>query len=890
MSEPPASDPESELSEESESARESEPPISGAGELDASESQAGAQEDGDLRVPAETRSRLGELAWPASAALVALVSLLLPIGRAGIWEPPELEVADQARRIALNVMGASGLSLEGANNAVPTLGELERGELPFTSVALGFKLFGLHDWAGRLPLAVWALIGALAVYALVARLVDRRAASLSVIALATMPLYFLQARTMLGDAVTQSSLALAAAGLGLAVFDHDGDFRLGQLGSAVVGVVGLAAGFGSRGALLGVAVPALAVGLAWLLSIGVRRRGNAFSSLVGCASLLLGCVAVWKGLQALLHASPTNYNIWLGAGVDPARQRPTFDLVLEQLGHGLLPWSALVPFAIGRLFVVYSPGEVVDDRVAARRERGLSLQLLLLLVGALALTAHALMAPTTGELPFCAVFALAAAIGVALSEADRCHFGGSMAAGVTVAALAIIFYTDFKNFPVIGLSAFVVDGGKFPDSFAETATKIVKLGTLLCIGGFFGLIFERGQGGSETGARPFDRRPYRQYLDTLQNSFDGNLRFFLLLVEAGAIAFAVLSFFSARFLQWPRIELMPSQLRSVLAMVWLLLPLALCLPLGALAARDGLRWLRGRASFPRFSLAVVPLAAFGLVLSLGYYPALAAQISPKEVFEAYDRLAKSDEPLGMLGENGESASYYAGSPVISQPNAPSAARWLDSPEQRRWLVMRAEDLAQINAKFRERHHKNVPVLDGRSSEILLASNRIEPGETDQNPFRHWILDTPRQPAFDVGANLDQLTNLGWELSKNGQPVETELVDGKPWPLVKPGVDYQFAIHWRVNRSISGNWKTFIHIDGYRKRYNGDHDTLEGKYPVHLWRPGDQIVDIHTIRLEPHFTPGRYEVLYGLYIGDRRLEVRQGPHDNNRIKAGYLIVR
>ncbi|MGE0323962.1 MAG: ArnT family glycosyltransferase [Polyangiaceae bacterium] len=883
MSDPPAS------------GRESEPPESGSATGDSAANtaaDASGAESPDLRSkagPRVTRSAPLRFGWPLAAALVALTSLLLPINRAGIWEPPELNVADLARRIALNVMGATGLSLEGANNSVPTLGELERGELPFTSMALGFKLFGLHDWAGRLPLAVWALLGALCVYLLVARLVDRRAASLSVIALSTMPLYFLQARTMLGDAVTLSAVAISSAGLGLAVFDHDGSFRPARLGWALLGFAGLAAGFGSRGALLGVAVPSLAVGLAWLVSLGVRRRGSGFSALIACVSLLVGVVAAWKGLYALTHPDPTNYNIWLGAGINEARQRPTFDLVLEQLGHGLLPWSALVPFAIGRLFVVFSPADGVTEAELARRERALGLHLLLMLVSSLALAAHALMAPTTGELPFCAVFALAAAIGVALSEADQRHFGGSMAAGITVAALAIIYYTDFKNFPVKGLTAFVVEGGKFPDSFAETATKVVKYGTFLCIGGFFGLIFERG--GQDDGAseRPFDWKPYRKYIDTLQDSFEGNLRFFLLLIEAGALAFAVLSLLSSRMLAWDRIESMPSQLRSVLSLVWLLLPLALTLPLCAMLARDAVRWLRERRAFPRFSLAAVPLAAFGLVLSLGYYPALAAQISPKEVFEAYHRLSKSGEPLGMLGDNGESANYYAGSPVLTQPNAPAAARWLDNAEQRRWLVMRADDLAQINAKFRERHHKNLPVLDGRSSEILLASNQLGDGEIDQNPFRDWILDAPRDPEFAVGANLDQLTNLGWDLTKDGKPVPTETVDGKPWPIVKPGVDYQFAIHWRVNRSISGNWKTFIHIDGYRKRYNGDHDTLEGKYPAHLWRPGDQIVDIHTIRLEPHFTPGRYEVLYGLYIGDRRLEVKQGNHDNNRIKAGFVIV-
>ncbi len=97
---------------------------------------------------------------------------------------------------------------------MPTRGVLGRGELPFTSIALGFRLFGLYDWAGRVPLAVWGSIGIAATYLLVARLADKLTAALSAVVLATTPLYFLQARVMLGDIVTMAAYAGAYAGLG----------------------------------------------------------------------------------------------------------------------------------------------------------------------------------------------------------------------------------------------------------------------------------------------------------------------------------------------------------------------------------------------------------------------------------------------------------------------------------------------------------------------------------------------------------------------------------------------------------------------------------------------------------------------------------------------------
>src|SRR5690242_16607366 len=71
------------------------------------------------------------------AAGLTLASLFGPLSASGIWEPPELKVADLARRIAVNLLGAQALSVPGGVNTVPTAGELGRGELPFTVIAAG---------------------------------------------------------------------------------------------------------------------------------------------------------------------------------------------------------------------------------------------------------------------------------------------------------------------------------------------------------------------------------------------------------------------------------------------------------------------------------------------------------------------------------------------------------------------------------------------------------------------------------------------------------------------------------------------------------------------------------------------------------------------------------
>src|SRR3954469_883220 len=152
---------------------------------------------------------------PTRLLVIALAALFIfPfLAQSGIWDPYELDAAELARRIAVNTYHAGGLALPNANNSLPTLSDLKMGELPFTSMALGFKLFGLHDWTGRLPLAIWGFFGILALHEFLARFVDRRAGLYGALALATMPLYFMQARTMLGDIVTMVALIFGFTGL-----------------------------------------------------------------------------------------------------------------------------------------------------------------------------------------------------------------------------------------------------------------------------------------------------------------------------------------------------------------------------------------------------------------------------------------------------------------------------------------------------------------------------------------------------------------------------------------------------------------------------------------------------------------------------------------------------
>jgi 4-amino-4-deoxy-L-arabinose transferase-like glycosyltransferase len=822
----------------------------------------------------------------ALAAAVVLVSLLGPISASGIWDPHELKVADLARRIAFNLLGGSALALEDSVNTVPTLGELARGQLPFTSVALGFRLFGLAEWAGRLPLALWGIAGVLALYALVARLADRAAGAFAALALATMPLYFLHSRTILGDIVTMSAIAIATAGLAIACFDRPSPDespskrRTRRALWLLLGLAGLAAGFGARGVLMGVTAPALGVGLAWLaLAAAGGRARDRFGDACGALALLIGLVTVAIGLRALraADANPTQFSMLIGAAIEKPRQLPTVDHVIHYLGHGLFPWSAVVPFAIGRLF---RPPHGVNGP-ALDRETGL--RATLILVAGVGFGVYGLMAQWTGHVAFGPVAVLAAIAALAFRDFER-GAPGSRTLAMGVAALAILLYSDFKVFPEKGLSAFAVQEARFPESFKQTATKIIKYGTL----GFIALFLLAFMEKSRPGERRFEREEYLRWPRLVRTLWNGNLMFGFLVAEAALIGFALLSFLSRTRFHWKQFEGMGPIARQAASWGYVALPLAVIVaPLVGYLARDAARWFFARVPVSRAVAAALAVTAFGAVLSLGYYPALAAQISPKEVFVAYKKLAQPGEQLGLLGVGAGSARYYAGRDVPTFTNVTTAFNWLVEKPERRWLVTRASDLPQLNSTYRgwikERGGRgNLPVLDARSSEILLVSNQLLPEQRNENPFDPWILDEAPRPTHPLDANLGgQLDALGFDVT---------LPDGRPVDAVVPGKTYQFRIYWKVTAAISGNWETFIHIDGFQRRFNGDHPTFEGKYPFHLLRVGDTAVDIYPFSLEPNFTPGEYQVFYGLFIGSRRLEVKRGAHNDNRLDAGRLRVR
>jgi 4-amino-4-deoxy-L-arabinose transferase-like glycosyltransferase len=811
----------------------------------------------------------------------ALATLVAPAFGNGVWDPYELRSLELARRIALGLFGAADFALPGAENALPSRGVLDRGELPFTSMALGLKLFGLHPFAARVALLAWALVALCAGYLLVRRLAGRGPARLSVLLLAATPLFFVHARTLLGDGVTQAALALALAGLTLALFD-DGSRRL-RAGFFLLGCLGLLLGGLSRGLLLGVAVPALGPAGAWLVQrLAGTGRSDRLTTAAGSSLLAIGTAASVAGALVLAQAvaEPQRYFALLGFGVVRGTTRPTFDALLHALGHGLFPLSALLPVALGRLLL--APLAAEDSA----RERETGLRLSVLLTATLGFGMGGLLADSAGVVPFGPVAALAIAGALALADLDR-GAPASPAAGLIVAALLALFLLDFRNSPEQLLRVFAVDSARFPESFQAPGARWLIAGTAVAAIATLLAFLER----DEPDKRAFALDDFLAWPRTLRDLWNGNLMFGACVVEAALLGFFAFDLLGERFPAFQRFAAGSELTRLLNRVAWLALPSLFVLPFLVLAARDALRWLarvRDGGGFGvlvprRGSLAACGFVACGTGLGVGYYPGLAAQLSPQDAFEEFRARARPGEAIGVVGSSAAAGFYAAGRGTTVFETAEAGYDWLVEPGARRFLVFGSNALAGLNARFRElaEPRRNLPVLSARSSEILLASNRLEAGERNENPLERFLPSVLPKLTRPLDANLGgQLDVPGWDVLD---------LEGRSVASVRPGRRYEFVVYFRVVARVTGTWDTFVHIDGFQRRFNADHTTLDGAYPFSFWNAGDLIADRREFVLEPNFGAGEYRVYLGLYSGSRRMPVQRGAHSDDRLEAGTLVI-
>lgn len=786
----------------------------------------------------QTWKQSGVVWGTAACGFVALL-LLVRISAFGIWDPWELGTADAARKLA------SGQP-DGVASASVWI------------VSRGFAAFGIHEWAGRLPIALCGIATAILAFAIGRRYADLRTGVYTALVAGTSPLFVFNARAMLGEApgfAAQTLVAFCALAWLCPRRDEEDSPRRMALWFAAT-LASLALAIWVRGALLAALPPlAAAVVVAWFTLAEPHRRPALWAATALAAGLALLIV------RDVLRDSG-DPSLWLGGHV-VANTPPTFDRVLEEVFHAFAPWSALLPLALGRLWLrsasLYEPPAELSNEAR--------LVFVAIVWSALGFAGQTFFMSRYGtEVTFLPVVALALLVAVFLRDLEREH-EPSWVLAIAAAFLVGLVLRDYSLYPNGPVNGMPLASFEVPSVFNPRITWAGLLGAFaLCA--FFGFGVTKESGGAlELGA------PYR----FLRAQWQRGWAFKAWLIALALVLVSVVAFgISIHVTSLPeRLRMNTIAIRWVRRLVYV--PVIVS---AAIAGAQLLRWGFSKLGPWRFAPLLAAGGAIGIYASQGYLPALSEHFSPREVYATYNLLARSGEELGEYKVGGRAAAYYATGAVVELDTVESLIEHL-AQDSRRWAAFPAEELPEIDRRFRQRKHAHLFVADARSARVVLATNLPIQGRKDENFLRDVVTSAP--PAkiqHPVSANFEKkIELLGYDLDLPH--------DG----YVGAGESFKLKWYFRALSHIPAGYRIFVHVDGRGQRIHGDHDPLDGKYPVKLWDPGDVIVDEQKLDVPSSYGSGDYTIYIGFYSGETRLSVESGPNDgSNRVVAGVLRIQ
>jgi 4-amino-4-deoxy-L-arabinose transferase-like glycosyltransferase len=774
--------------------------------------------------------------WTAVTLAFIAVLLLGRLAAFGVWDPWELRTADDARRWASQGPAAH-----------------ERFSLGLWLVSAGFRLFGVHEWAGRLPIALAGLACVAASYALARRYLDSRGAVYAALIAGTTPLLLFNARTMLGAAPDMALSGLAGVmALGALVPASESDSTSPWAWLLACLALVLASTL-TRGALLGVVPPlGAAVAAAWLDAPEQRARRLSRLALTAVWLALAFCVGrdVWR--------DASEYSVWIGGGAS-AGAPGTFDAVVEQVFHAFAPWSALLPIAMSRLWILDSSPSPSPSSSPTR-----ALQSACLIWIAVAYGAQTLFVSRYGrEATFLAVVPLAVLVAHALRDLER-EDSGSNAAGIAVLLLVGLLLRDFATYPGGTMQGMPIANFEPPKVWnPRSALSAVLIPFGLCAA--LGLAAPRA-------ARSLDwRAPYRFF----GVQWRRGLRFRIWLIAAAGLLAAACIVGALAYIT-PRSFHVPSLALKLLKRL-LYAPVALG---GAWLLGQGIGFAFGWLGSRRFVPLLLAGAAWGVYAAQFYLPALSNHFSPRDVYTTYNQLAKPDEPLAELRISSRTAAYYAKGRIIEVSTVPQLVDHLTGSGQR-WAAFPEDSLPDVDRAFRAATGRHLFLADARSAHALLAASQPVPQRKDENYLSQAVrTDPPEHLQHPVTVNFDERVELlGYELKL---PHST---------YVGAGESFTLTWYFRSLRKLTTTYRSFVHIDGEGQRIHGDHDFVAGKYAVTLWEPGDIVVDEQKIDVPASSHAGEYVIYMGFYSGDTRLPIKQGPNaGEDRARVGVLRIQ
>ncbi len=750
-------------------------------------------------------------------------ALLLPmLGSFGLWDPVEIRQADLAQEV----------SKTGSYRDVTVDGRYSpRPPLYVWLVAVGFKLFGVNELAGRLPLALVGLLALLIAYRVGRRLISQEAGIGAALVLGSTPAFLFQARQLESDVVFYASILAGVGGLAAYLCPANGRRSRWDL---AMGAAGLVAGFLSRGLVLGVAYPLaalfLTLGISWRTvlvppepppppepktddddpdSDPYREQaaepppeytlGVAFKQALPGLGIALLIAAGLVGLFLAILKNPTY--MLLGAEWRKSMAPPTFETTFRDLGWGFFPWFGLVPLALGS-FVLAQRGRTSERPPDAFPK----LLVLLLVVGGYILSSF--WQGYMGSIRYPALPWLALGVGVLAADLWVTRRMVHRFWAVVAVGLVLVLQQDYLVRPDGLVFSHLPEAPTYP-------TELKLKNIMRVIGAIFAVLFFFSLGGVPTavGEIKGDRWYHR---------------------------------LACRVAGW--LDMGGGLIRRLFD------------PAGH----------RVRAATAVVAIIFAGFCTFYLT------PQLSLHLSNKALFGTFHKCKSGGELLAQYQVPGRGAAYYNNGQVEDVNDQQKLFELLNK-KKRIFILVPAHQLAPIDKAARM---QDIPyyVLDDRSSQYLILSNKLEGKcKVDHNPLRKLVLKKEPKIKTKIHANFDnKVALLGYEVDD---------------PVTRGG-KFRLKLFFKVLGQMPSGYKIFIHFDQPANRFHGDHVPLGGKFPTEYWMPGDYIVDPHDIDIPIFTTPsGSYNMMMGFWLGSNRIKVIEGPNDgSDRVNMGTLRVR
>jgi hypothetical protein len=362
---------------------------------------------------------------------------------------------------------------------VVALGAIVGWEIAHPTLPVPFELgaaartHGAAAWVGRLPMAVAAVGGLVALYMFMARTAERRVAVYAVAVLATVPAWFVHGRTMTGAMVPMACSAAVLGGLGIAALDRQAGVRVRASGvvaaiaAAVVSVMATRWGAPNRGLAVVAGAPVVAVAATALLwgrrnwATGNRQQatGNARADMAAAAVAIAVVGAAVIG--ACVRPDGALAEVMLGARAGGVALPTTFEAPVAAIAYGLVPWTPLVPFALARR--PSSAGHLAT-----------------MIAAVLAIGIHAALAPRTGSSTIVGVAAIAGAVAAMLRSLEETR-RPAVALVATVAVVGWLVAHDVGLSPDRVLVAFGASDTAMPTAQAAASSLAIRSSVWLCM-------------------------------------------------------------------------------------------------------------------------------------------------------------------------------------------------------------------------------------------------------------------------------------------------------------------------------------------------------------------------------------------------------------------------